>query len=110
MTSYNKINGVWGHYHYSLCTQILRGEWNFQGLVMTDWWMQNSDSPEFPQMKNQAYRVRAGVDVLMPGGNRTGKRKPDGTLLKTYGKPEGITLGEMQQTARRVIELSMKVN
>ncbi len=110
MTSYNKINGVWGHYHYNLCTQILRGEWNFQGLVMTDWWMQNSDSPEFPQMKNQAYRVRAGVDVLMPGGNRTGKRKPDGTLLKTYGKPEGITLGEMQQTAQRVVELSMKVN
>ncbi len=109
MTSYNKINGVWGHYHYDLCTRILRNEWGFQGLVMTDWWMQSSSSPEFPQMKDNAYRVRAGVDVLMPGGNRAGKRKPDGTLLKTYGKPEGITLGEMQQTARRVIELSMKV-
>jgi hypothetical protein len=45
----------------------------------------------------------------MPGGNRAGKRKPDGTLLKTYGKPDGITLGEMQQTARRVVELSMKI-
>ena len=109
MTSYNKINGVWGHYHYDLCTRILRNEWGFQGLVMTDWWMQSSNSPEFPQMKDNAYRVRAGVDVLMPGGKRTGKRKPDGTLLKTYGKPEGITLGEMQQTARRVIELSMKI-
>jgi beta-glucosidase len=76
---------------------------------MTDWWMQSSGSPEFPQMKDNAYRVRAGVDVLMPGGNRTGKRKPDGTLLKTYGKSEGITLGEMQQTAKRVIELSMKI-
>ncbi len=109
MTSYNKINGVWGHYHYDLCTRILREEWNFEGLVMTDWWMQSSKSPEFPEMKDNAYRVRAGVDVLMPGGNRTGKRKPDGTLLKTYGKPDGITLGEMQQTARRVVELSMKI-
>ena len=109
MTSYNKINGVWGHYHYDLCTRILRNEWGFNGLVMTDWWMQSSNSPEFPQMKDNAYRVRAGVDVLMPGGNRTGKRKPDGTLLKTYGKSEGITLGEMQQTAKRVIELSMKI-
>ena len=27
MTSYNKINGVWGQYHYDLCTTILRGEW-----------------------------------------------------------------------------------
>ncbi len=110
MTSYNKINGVWGHYNYDLCTRILRNEWGFDGLVMTDWWMQSSKSPEFPEMCDNAYRVRAGVDVLMPGGARTGKRKPDGTLLKTYGKKEGITLGEMQQTAKRAVELSIKVN
>ena len=109
MTSYNKINSVWGHYNYNLCTRLLRKEWGFKGLVMTDWWMQSSKSPEFPQMCNNAYRVRAGVDVLMPGGNRTGKRKPDSTLLKTYKKPEGITLGEMQQTAKRVIELALKI-
>jgi beta-glucosidase len=60
-------------------------------------------------MTDNAYRVRAGVDVLMPGGNRAGRKKPDGTLLKTYGKKHGITLGEMQQTARRVVELTMKI-
>ncbi len=37
MTSYNKINGVWGHYHYDLVQTILRAEWGFQGLVLTDW-------------------------------------------------------------------------
>ncbi len=110
MTSYNKINGVWGHYNYDLCTKILRKEWGFKGLVMTDWWMQSSKSPEFPHMCDNAYRVRAGVDVLMPGGNRAGKRKPDKTLLKTYGKKEGITLGEMQQTAKRAVELAMLIN
>ncbi len=110
MTSYNKINGVWGHYNYDLCTRILRDEWGFKGLVMTDWWMQSSKSPEFPDMCDNAYRVRAGVDVLMPGGARTGKKKPDGTLLKTYGKNYGITLGEMQQTAKRAIELSIKTH
>ena len=110
MTSYNKINGVWGHYNYNLCTRILRQEWGFDGVVMTDWWMQDSSSREFPEMRNNAYRVRAGVDVLMPGGNRAGKRKPDKTLLETYGKPNGITLYEMQQTAKRVTELSMKIH
>ncbi len=109
MTSYNKINGVWGHYHYDLCTRILRNEWGFGGLVMTDWWMQSSNSPEFPEMKDNAYRVRAGVDVLMPGGKRTGKKKPDGTLLKTYGKKDGITLGEMQETAKHVLTVVMKI-
>lgn len=108
MTSYNKINGVWGHYNYELCTTILRGEWNYQGCVMTDWWMRSSRSPEFPSMRDNAYRVRAQVDILMPGGKQLERRfKPDGTLLETYGKPEGITLGEMQRTAKNVLNFAL---
>ncbi len=108
MTSYNLINGVWGHYNYELCTTILRGEWGYEGNVMTDWWMRKSKSQEFPKMCDQAYRVRAQVDVLMPGGGRTGmNKKPDGTLLKTYGKSEGITLGEMQRSAMNVLNFAM---
>lgn len=108
MTSYNKINGVWGHYNYELCERILRGEWGFEGSVMTDWWMRSSKSPEFPQLCDQAYRVRSGVNVLMPGGSRSGKRKPDGTLLKTLGKPYGITLGELQRNDARVFGYIIK--
>ncbi len=107
MTSYNKINGVWGHYNYELCTTVLRKEWGYKGMVMTDWWMRKSKSPEFPNICDNAYRVRAQVDVLMPGGGRTGKRKPDDTLLKTYGKADGIRLGEMQRTAKNVIGLAL---
>ncbi len=109
MTSYNKINGVWGHYHYDLCVTILRKEWGFQGAVMTDWWMKKSASPEFPALRDNAYRVRAGVDVLMPGGKRVGKKKPDGTLIKTLGKPDGITRGELQHTAQNVL-YSLKID
>ncbi len=108
MTSYNKINGVWGHYNYELCERVLREEWGFDGVVMTDWWMRPSKSPEFPQMCDQAYRVRAGVNVLMPGGDRVTNGKPDGTLLKTYGKKDGITLYEMQRNASFVLKLCMK--
>ncbi len=107
MTSYNKVNGVWSHYNYDLCTTVLRKEWGYTGNVMTDWWMQPCVSPEFPLLKNQAYRVRAQVDVLMPGGDRTGKRKPDGTLLSSLGKKDGITLGEMQQCAKNVLNFAM---
>ena len=108
MTSYNKINGVWGHYHYELCTTVLRKEWGYTGNVMTDWWMQDSNSPEFPALKNQAYRVRAQVDVLMPGGaSRLPLRISDGTLLKTFGKAEGISLGEMQRSAMNVLRMAM---
>lgn len=108
MTSYNKINGVWGHYNYDLCKRILRDEWGYEGLVMTDWWMRSSKSPEFPKLRTQAYRVRAGVNVLMPGGDRVTNGKPDGTLLKTYGKKDGITLYEMQENAKWVLKLCLK--
>lgn len=107
MTSYNKVNGVWCHYHYELCTAILRGEWGFEGCIMTDWWMHPARSPEFPSLRDHAYRVRAQVDVFMPGGRRVGRKKSDGTLLKTYGKPDGITLGELQRSAKNVLRFVM---
>lgn len=111
MTSYNKINGVWGHYHYDLVQTVLRGEWGYRGNVITDWWMQSAASPEFPELRDNAYRVRARVDVLMPGGRDFFDRsfQPDGTLLETYGKPGGITLGELQLCARQVLKCVMEL-
>jgi len=111
MTSYNKINGVWGHYHYELVKTILRDEWGFDGCVITDWWMQYAPSPEFPALKGNAYRVRSQVDVLMPGSRSflDRKRSPDGTLLATYKKDGGITLGEMQLVAKHVLRCVMEI-
>ena len=111
MTSYNKINGVWGHYHFDLVQTILRREWDYKGNVMTDWWMRYAPSPEFPQLRGNAYRVRSGVDVLMPGstGFATGKHFPDGTLLKTLGNKDGITLGELQYCAKNVLNCVMNL-
>lgn len=108
MTSYNKVNGVWSHYHYELVRGILRGEWNFDGCVITDWWMRDAKSPEFPLIKRNAYRVRAGVNVLMPGGGILGRRKPDGTLLKSLGKEGGITLGELQRNAEEILNAILR--
>lgn len=110
MTSYNKINGVWSHYNYDLVTTVLRGEWGYTGSVMTDWWMQKSASPEFPIIKDNAYRVRAQVDVLMPGDKfGTKKYKSDGTLLPTLGKEDGITRAELERTAKNVLNLVLKL-
>ncbi|MCQ4775739.1 beta-glucosidase, partial [Lacrimispora saccharolytica] len=38
MTTYGPVNGVWTAGSYDLCTTILRKEWGFSGIVMTDWW------------------------------------------------------------------------
>ena len=69
--------------------------------------MRPSRSPEFPIIRDQAYRVRAGVNVLMPGGPRSGKRVPDGTLLESLGKTEGITLAELRENAKYVLKFAL---
>ena len=111
MTSYNKINGVWSHYNFDLATTVLRGEWGYQGNVMTDWWMQKSYSPEFPKLRYNAYRVRAQVDLLMPGNENSSPEQPqhyvpDETLLETLGEEDGITRAEIQRSAINVLNFA----
>lgn len=112
MMSYNKVNGVWSHYNYDLAKTILRDEWKFDGVIITDWWMRKSASPEFPNLRDNAYRVRACVDVLMPGspvGCHETEYISDGTLLETLGEAEGITRGELQTVARNVLTFALKL-
>jgi beta-glucosidase len=90
---------------------ILRGEWGFKGNVITDWWLVQADSPEFSGMRTHAYRVRAQVDVFMPGNHSREDKDyhSDGTLLETLGQPEGITRGELQRTAKNVLKFIIRL-
>lgn len=109
MTSYNKVNSVYSYNNYDMVTTVLRGEWGYTGNVMTDWWTKHVKSPDFPELRDNAYRVRAQVDVLMPGVNgRFGStKKPDPTLLETLGNKDGITIGEIQRSAKNVLNLCL---
>lgn len=111
MTSYNKINGVWAHYNYDLATTILRGEWGFEGTILTDWWMRMATSPEFPKVRDNAYRVRAQVDVLMPGGIVFDETwyQSDGSLLEHLGEEDGLTRAELHRGAKTVLEGIIKL-
>ena len=61
MTSYNKINGTYAPENENLIEQILRKEWGFEGMVMTDW----------GGGRDAIATVNAGNDLLMPGsGNQ----------------------------------------
>ena len=63
MTSYNKINGVYAPNSHDLCTKVLRNEWGFDGVVMTDWFSTNKGQA------SNALCMKAGNDLIMPGGS-----------------------------------------
>jgi beta-glucosidase len=110
MTSYNKLNGEWNYNNYDLATEILRKEWGFTGCVMTDWWMVHTKCAYFTDVRDQAYRVRAQVDVFMPGAEKKGRYKGrvDGSIADALRSKEGITRAEVQRCAKNVLRLSMK--
>ena len=60
MSSYNRVNGTYASENPRLLTEILRGEWGFDGLVMSDW----------TGTYSTAEAVNAGLDLEMPGPTR----------------------------------------
>lgn len=60
MCSYNRINGTYASNNKRMLTDILRDEWGFEGLVMTDW----------GAMADRAESVRAGIDLEMPSPSK----------------------------------------
>ena len=57
MTAYNKVNGTFASQHHELLTEVLRQQWAFEGLAMSDWFGSHST----------AATVAAGLDLEMPG-------------------------------------------
>jgi beta-glucosidase len=60
MAAYNRLNGTYASEHPRLLTELLRGEWGFDGLVMSDWFATHST----------AAAAQAGLDLEMPGPTR----------------------------------------
>lgn len=57
MTAYNRVNGEWAGESVALVDEVLRGEWGFDGFVISDWIF---------GLRDAAASVRAGMDVEMP--------------------------------------------
>ena len=90
MCSYNLVNGTYASEHHELLQDILRDEWGFDGLVMTDWGATN----------DRIAGVRAGLDLEMPGS----RGAFDDELLEALDAGT-LTDDELDRCATRVIEL-----
>ena len=89
MTSYNLNNGMPAADDYDLCTDLARGEWGFNGLVMTDWGGGQS---------TPVNSMHAGNDLIMPGGSSASIAEATGVTLP---------LGDLQKATRNVLNVIM---
>lgn len=92
MTAYNKVNGVYAAENYDLVTKVLRNEWGYEGLVMTDWTTEAN-------MLDAANSMRAGVNLMMPGIGRD--KKAIKGAMKSGLLPESL----MRTNASYVLEV-----
>lgn len=72
MTTYGSVNGLWTAGNPQLNTDILRGEWGFDGIVMTDWWAEINNAPgDEPSREKFAAMVLAQNDIYMVTSDTT---------------------------------------
>lgn len=105
MTAYNPINGFWSASNYDLTTTILRGEWGFTGVVMTDWWARGNDDGEAGNSQNVAAMVRAQNDLYMVVSES--EQNPRGDNSVEAMKKGTVTRGEYQRTAMNICRYLM---
>lgn len=101
MTSYNPINGHWAASNYDMCTTILRGEWGYKGIVMTDWWAKMNDVVNGGEESNQDTRdmVRSQNDVYMVVNNNGAEVNSNNDNTEESIANGTLTIGELQRAA-----------
>ncbi len=94
MSSYNKVNGTYVAERKDLLTDILRGDWKYQGVVMTDWF----GGDNAPAM------IAAGNDLLEPGTKKQWK------ALRKAAKNGTLSEKEINTSVRRILNLIVQSN
>jgi beta-glucosidase len=102
MTSYNLLNGVHTSERKDLLCQVLREEWGYRGLVMTDWVVPGMSFKTAHRPAKSAPSIAAG-NVYMPGS----QSDYNAALNAMHGKNKDFTLSrtEAERCAAQVVEL-----
>lgn len=108
MTTYGLVNGLYTAGSYDLNTAILRNEWGFTGVVMTDWWASINRRGEEPTRNDFATMIQAQNDMYMccPDGS---KNMSDDNVMEAL-QDGRIERAELQRIAKNVCNFAMNTN
>ena len=109
MTSYNLINGEHACNCRWLLTDILRNEWGFEGVVMTDWLVTGGMGTGAKwSSASAAGNVKAGNDVTMPG--IPSDKRDIMNALQDPEHPYALTRNHLLVCAERVLNMILKLD
>lgn len=106
MTSYGAVNGIWTAGNYDLCTTILRKEWKFDGVVMTDWWAEANIEGQVSTKENKASMVAAQNDVYMCVVDSISNPEKDDVASRL--EAGDITRYELARNAMNILQFIMR--
>lgn len=105
MTTYAPLNGIWTAGNYDLVTTVLRKQWGFAGIVMTDWWAKGNQEGEDGELSNRAPMVAAQNDLNMVNTDASDMEQDNVQKALEEGR---ITRGELQRNARNILGFLLK--
>lgn len=108
MTTYGPVNGIWTSSNYDLVTDILRKQWGFEGVVMTDWWAYVCREGDKPAKTDFATMVKAQNDLYMVCPDSEKNEHGDNTVESLHDGT--LTLGELQRCAKNICRFMMNTH
>lgn len=104
MTTYNPVNGIWNASNYDLNTTVLRHEWGFKGIVMTDWWARMNDPVHGgePSVTHVSSMVRSQNDIFMPVNNFGAEVNSMNDDQSECIESGVLTIAELQRSAMNI--------
>ena len=108
MTTYGPVNGIWTSSNYDLVTDILRKQWGFEGVVMTDWWAYVCREGDKPAKTDFATMVKAQNDLYMVCPDSEKNEHGDNTVESLHDG--SLTLGELQRCAKNICRFMMNTH
>lgn len=100
MSTYGPVNGLWTAGNYDLLTTILRKEWGYRGIVMTDWWAKANDEGKAATIQNTAAMVRSQNDLYMVTGDALSNSNEDNSMEEL--EKGTVTRGEFLRSAANI--------
>ena len=112
MTSYNRVNGIYSANNYDMNTMILREQWGYTGIVMSDWWafigVTGGDTAEH-SLTDHSVMARSQNDIYMVCTSVERTHLDEADTFKELRKGDGsrITRAELQRNAANILKFAM---